>query len=83
MTFTSVTIEATGAGYRGELRGRVRGKDPSEVQAQLNGFLAATLARSLGEGVLYAPIEVRPMTEDEGRGVIQEFRLTFTLAREG
>ncbi len=82
MTFTSVTIEATGAGYRGELRGRVRGKDPSEVQARLNGFLAAALARSLGEGVLYAPIEVRPMAEDEGRGVIQEFRLTFTLARE-
>ncbi|OFX18700.1 MAG: hypothetical protein A2V77_01110 [Anaeromyxobacter sp. RBG_16_69_14] len=82
MTFTTITIEGTGAGYRGELRGRVRGKDPSEVQARLNGFLAAVLARSLGEGVLYAPIEVRPMAEDEGRGVIQEFRLTFALARE-
>ncbi len=82
MAFTSITIEGTGAGYRGELRGRVRGKDPSEVQARLNGFLAAVLAQSLGEGVLYAPIEVRPMAEDEGRGVVQEFRLTFTLARE-
>lgn len=82
MTFRSMTVERSGAGYRGELRGAVRGKDPSEVQAHLNAFLAAVLARNLGEGVLYAPIEVRPMTEEEGRGVVQEFRLTFTLSPE-
>jgi hypothetical protein len=82
MTFTEITVDQGPSGYLGELRGQVRGKDPSEVQERLNGFLGTVSTRSLGQGVLYAPVEVRPMTVDEGKGVVQEFRLTFTLAPE-
>jgi len=82
MAFTSLSIDRIAGGYRGALCGVVRGRDPSEAQARLNGFLAALSRRSLGEGVLYAPVEVRPLEAGEGPGVVQEFRLTFTLTRE-
>jgi hypothetical protein len=40
LSFSVLTLDRDGAGFRGEIRGRVRGKDPAEVQGTLNGFLA-------------------------------------------
>jgi hypothetical protein len=73
MAFTSLSIDRFAGGYRGELCGVVRGRDPSEAQARLNGFLATLSLRSLGEGVLYAPVEVRPLEAGEGRAWCRSF----------
>jgi hypothetical protein len=83
MAFTSLTVDQTGAVYRGELRGKARGKNAAEGQEKVNGFLAAVRRQGLAAEAQYAPVEVRPLRAEEGSGYEQEFLLTFRLPSEG
>ena len=83
LSFSVLTLDRDGAGFQGEIRGRVRGKDPAEAQEALNGFLAKVRAQGLGPAVAYVPREVRPLRREEGKGYEQEFVLTFRIEGEG
>ena len=83
MAFTSVTVDQAGSVYRGELRGKARGKNAAEGQEKVNGFLAAVRRQGLAAEAQYAPVEVRPLRAEEGAGYEQEFLLTFRLPADG
>ncbi|MBI5576120.1 MAG: hypothetical protein HY896_07110 [Deltaproteobacteria bacterium] len=83
VAFASLTIERSGDAFRGELRGKARGKDPSDAQEKVNAFLVAVgKTRTIAEA-RYAPQEMRPLRAEEGRGYEQEFLVSFSLPREG
>ncbi len=79
MTFLSLSVDRAAEGYRGELRGKARGKDPFEAQDRINGFLAAVRRQGIASDARYLPVEVRPVAE--GPGYEQEFLLVFRLGR--
>jgi len=83
MAFMEVSFDRSDPGYRGDLRGKVRGKTPAEAQERINGFLAALHARGIVSGAQYVPLEVRPLRKEEGAGYEQEFLVTFRLAPDG
>jgi hypothetical protein len=83
MVFTSVTVDQAMTGYRGELRGKARGKNAAEAQEKVNGFLAAVRRQGMAAEAQYAPVEVRPLRAEEGAGYEQEFLLTFLLPADG
>jgi hypothetical protein len=83
MAFTGLTFDREGAGYRGELRGKARGKDAAEAQAKVNGFLGSVRRQGLAAEARYAPLEVRPLRAAEGAGSEQEFLVTFRVAADG
>jgi hypothetical protein len=83
MAFTGLTLDREGAaGYRGELRGKARGKDAAEAQAKVNGFLGSVRRQGLAAEARYAPLEVRPLRAEEGAGCEQEFLVTFRVAAD-
>jgi hypothetical protein len=83
IAFSTLTLDRAASGYRGGLRGRARGKNPSEAQEKINGFLSAVRSHGVAAGAQYAPIEVRPLRAGEGAGYEQEFLLTFLLPPDG
>lgn len=83
IAFVSLSFDRSGPGYRGELRGKARGRNPSEAQEKINAFAAAVRANSGVSDARYLPVEVRPLTEKEGTGYEQEFLLTFHLPPDG
>ncbi|PWB64695.1 MAG: hypothetical protein C3F14_06365 [Deltaproteobacteria bacterium] len=83
MAFTSVTVDREGAGYRGELRGKVRGKNAAEAQEKVNGFLAAVRRQGMAAEPRYVPVEVRPLRAGEGAAYEQEFLVAFRLSADG
>jgi Tfp pilus assembly PilM family ATPase len=83
VAFSTLTVDRSGPGYRGEIRGRARGKNPAEAQGKINGFLSAVRGHGVAVEAQYAPVEVRPLREGEGTGYEQEFLLTFRIPRDG
>ncbi|MGE5699755.1 MAG: hypothetical protein ACM31N_06790 [Deltaproteobacteria bacterium] len=83
MTFTELTVDRAGQGYRGELRGKARGKNAAEAQGKVNAFIAAVRRQGLAAEAQYSPVEVRPLRAEEGAGYEQEFLVTFRLAADG
>ncbi len=79
VTFLTLSVDRAAEGYRGELRGKARGKDPFEAQDRINGFLAAVRRQGIASDARYLPVEVRPVAE--GPGYEQEFLLAFRLGR--
>ena len=53
-----------------------------QVQERLSLFLAGLHGRAPMLGMAYAPVEIRPVRKEEGRGYEQEFLVSFTLVRE-
>ena len=82
IAFSTLTFDRSGPGYRGELLGRARGKNPAETQEKINGFLSAVRSHGVAAEAQYAPVEIRPLREGEGSGYEQEFLLTFRLPPE-
>ncbi|MDA8122656.1 MAG: hypothetical protein M0Z38_08845 [Deltaproteobacteria bacterium] len=83
IAFSTLTLDRAGPGYRGELRGKARGKNPAEAQEKINGLLSAVRGHGVAAEAQYAPIEVRPLRAGEGKGYEQDFLLTFLLAPDG
>jgi Tfp pilus assembly PilM family ATPase len=83
VSFSVLSLERSGNGYAGTLRGLSRGKDPAQVQARLGEFLAGIRRQAPMLGMAYAPVEIRPVRKEEGKGYEQEFLVSFTLAGEG
>lgn len=83
VSFSTLSVTLGKDGYRGELRAVVRGKDPADAQANLNRFLSSARAKVGERGLFYAPVEVKPVAAEQGKGVVQEFALTFLLGKEG
>jgi hypothetical protein len=83
MAFTELTVDRAERGYRGELRGKARGKNAVEAQGKVNAFLAAVRRQGLAAEAQYAPVDVRPLRAGEGAGYEQEFLVTFRLAADG
>jgi hypothetical protein len=81
VSFTLLSLERAGDGYQGTLRAVSRGKDPGQVQQRLGDFLAGLRGRAPMLGMTYAPVEIRPVRKEEGRGYEQEFLVSFTLVR--
>lgn len=82
VTFTQMSLDRFEGGYKGTLHGLSRGKDPAQVQERLGVFLHGLEGRAPMLGMTYAPVEIRPVRKEEGRGYEQEFLVTFTLVRE-
>lgn len=82
VSFSLLSLSRTGAGYDGKLRGLSRGKDPAQVQERLTRFLEGLEGRAPMIGMTYAPVEIRPVRKEEGRGYEQEFLVSFSLVRE-
>jgi hypothetical protein len=81
VSFRLLSLERAGEGYRGTLRAVSRGKDPGQVQQRLGDFLAGLRGRAPMLGMTYAPVEIRPVRKEEGKGYEQEFLVSFTLVR--
>ncbi len=82
MTFSSLSVTRTEKGYRGEVRGAVRGNDPQSAQERLNRFLDGVRKGACLSEVRYAPVELGPRGA-QGGGYVQEFRLSFALRPAG
>ncbi|GAB4238226.1 MAG: hypothetical protein OHK0028_15740 [Deltaproteobacteria bacterium] len=78
----SASRDGSGNAGRGEIRGIVSGKNPSEVQKRMNAFLSAVRAQPVVTDPEYTVIEVRPRGEGGSGGAEQEFLLGFTV-KEG
>jgi hypothetical protein len=79
-TFTPASPSEAGShAGRGEVRGIVSGKTPTEAQNRVNAFLAAVRAQPVVGEPGYTVFEVRPRGEDGGGGYEQEFFLGFAL----
>lgn len=83
MVFSDMTVDREGPGYRGELRGKARGKNAAEAQGKVNAFIAAVRRQGLAAEAQYSPVEVRPLRGGAGAGYEQEFMVTFRLAADG
>lgn len=79
MSFLAFSVDRSGKGYRADLRGRARGKNPEEAQARIGAFLSAVRRHGVIADARYAPVEVRPLPGGDRRGYEQEFRVTFLL----
>lgn len=79
MTFSSLSVTRTERGYRGELRGAVRGNSAQSAQERLNRFLDGVRSGTCLSDVRYAPVELGPRGGRDGGGYVQEFRLSFGL----
>ena len=82
VSFTLLSLDQTVGGYNGTLRALSRGKDPAQVQERLGAFLAGIRGRAPMLGMSYAPVEIRPIRKEVGKGYEQEFLVSFTLVRE-
>ncbi len=83
VSFTLLSLDRSGDRYAGTLRAVSRGKDPAQVQERLGVFLSGIQGRAPMLGMAYAPVEIRPVRKEEGKGYEQEFLVSFTLAGEG
>jgi Tfp pilus assembly PilM family ATPase len=81
VSFALLSLDRSPTGYNGTLKGLSRGKDPAQVQERLGVFLAGLRGRAPMLGMAYAPVEIRPVRKEEGKGYEQEFLVSFTLVR--
>lgn len=83
VSFTSLTVDRAGRGYRAELRGVALGKDPREAQGRVAAFLSAVRRHGVIADARYAPVEVHPRGGRERLGYEEEFAVTFFLGGPG